>query len=211
MEMSQGGTMNIEHEIVNKTTVVMTVSGRLDTANAPLLERKLKQWGSEITEIVLDFSQLDYISSMGLRVLLQAKKTMKSDGRTLVIKNMRESVREVFQMTGFLNLMVQEEKFLVIRKNETDSIILSFNGEMETENIPAISKELHDIKVQFLKKHVKIILDMEKLTYYSPGAIKSLSGAITDTAGNSISVCIRNAAEHLKLDLHIEGLGKYVE
>jgi len=99
--------MKIEQERVGKSTVTLTLYGRLDTVNAPLLENKIKEQ-EDITELTLDFKGVDYISSMGLRVLLQAKKTMKAGGVRLTIINMQDSVREIFEMTGFLNLMTQE-------------------------------------------------------------------------------------------------------
>jgi len=99
--------MNIEQERTGKSTVTLTPHGRLDTVNAPQLETKIKEQ-EDITELTLDFKEVEYISSMGLRVLLQAKKTMKANGVRLTIINMRESVREIFEMTGFLNLMAKE-------------------------------------------------------------------------------------------------------
>ena len=100
--------MDIGQERVGKSTVVLTLNGRLDTVNAPLLESKLKEQ-KDITELELDFNGVNYISSMGLRVLLQAKKSLKAEGVGMSIKNMRDSVREIFEMTGFLNLMMKEE------------------------------------------------------------------------------------------------------
>jgi anti-sigma B factor antagonist len=99
--------MNIEQERTGKSTVTLTLHGRLDTVNAPQLESKIKEQ-EDITELTLDFKEVEYISSMGLRVLLQAKKTMKANGVRLTIINMRESVREIFEMTGFLNLMAKD-------------------------------------------------------------------------------------------------------
>jgi len=100
--------MDIEQERAGKS-VALALNGRLDTVNAPRLESKIKEL-EDITELTLDFKGVSYISSMGLRVLLQAKKTMKSNGVKLTIINMRDSVREIFEITGFLNLMAQEEK-----------------------------------------------------------------------------------------------------
>lgn len=100
--------MNIEQEKTGKS-VVLTLNGRLDTVNAPQLESKIKEQ-EDITELTLDFKDVNYISSMGLRVLLQAKKEMKANGARLKIINMRDSVREIFEMTGFLTLMDREDK-----------------------------------------------------------------------------------------------------
>ncbi|MCL2044375.1 MAG: STAS domain-containing protein [Treponema sp.] len=204
--------MTIDNERIDKSTVVLTLAGRLDTANAPLLERKLKQWGNDITEIVLDFKELEYISSMGLRVLLQAIKTMKSENRSLPIINMRDSVREVFEMTGFINVMVQEEKFVVIRSDESDSIVLSFNGELKIGNTTAVSDELVKIKSQHGKKSVNVILNMENLTSISLAAVKYLNQVIADTAWPDRKIHIRNAAGDVLTYLRTqEGLDELIE
>ncbi len=99
--------MNIEQERIGKSAVVLTLNGRLDTVNAPLLESRIKEQ-ENITELTLDFKGVNYISSMGLRVLLAAKKAMKAEGVRMTISNLQDSVREIFEMTGFLNLMGQE-------------------------------------------------------------------------------------------------------
>jgi len=194
--MAEGGIMVIEHEMSGKSTVLLKLHGRLDTANAPLLERKLKQWGKEITEVTLDFSDLEYISSMGLRVLLQAKKTYKEENRNLVIKNMGASIREVFEMTGFLQLMVDEEKFVVIRKNEADAVVLSLNGQMEAENVEMVADALRAIKQAHYAKGepATVILDMEHLNYISAHACKLLRHAVDDTNWRSRHLYARNVS-----------------
>lgn len=196
--------MNIEHNKTGKSTIELRLDGRLDTTNAPLLERKIKQWGEDITELILDFSALTYISSMGLRVLLQAKKELKQQGRKLTIKNMNDSVREVFEMTGFLSLMVQEEKFVVIRKNEPDAIVLSLNGELRSENVEMLSKELAEIREANITRYkpVTVILDMEKLTLVSPAADKLLKKAVEDTKWEHRKLQVRNAPdENIRAEL----------
>jgi anti-anti-sigma factor len=208
--------MTIEQAQISKSTVVLSLFGRLDTASAPMLERKIRQW--EELEVILDFMKLDYISSMGLRVLLQAKKSLKEKGRTLAIKNMNESIREVFQMTGFLNLMVNEEKFIVIRKDDADSVVLFFNGQMEAENIPMVAQELAEIKRQKFNDPnspsgkslgpleyrqtdigpVTVILDMKNLGFISTQAAKLLKKAIEDTAWEMRTLTMRNVSVDLQ-------------
>jgi len=97
--------MTIRTEKNSVTSIILYPIDRLDTAAAPLLEKKIQQLESDITDITLDLSQLSYISSMGLRVLLQAKKLLNEQGKQFIVKNMSESVREVFEMTGFINLI----------------------------------------------------------------------------------------------------------
>jgi len=201
--------MTIEHEKTGKSTVILYLNGRLDTANAPLLERKIKQWGEDITELVLDFSELEYISSMGLRVLLQAKKSFKEEDRKLIIKNMGDSIREVFEMTGFLHLMVEEEKFVVIRKQEGDAVVLSLNGQMENENVEMVEKELSEIKqTHYMSgKPVTVILDVENLTYISPTAGRLLKEASDHTKWNHRQLHARNASVDIQAALHDSNLG----
>jgi anti-sigma B factor antagonist len=191
--MDSGGNMTIQSERIDKSTLELSLIGRLDTATAPQLERKLKQFGDEIAELVLDFTDLTYISSMGLRVLLQTQKTMNAQGRRLVIKNMNASIREVFEMTGFINLMVQEEKFVVIRKEEGQTIILSLIGQMSPDSVSILSGELASLR-EAKQGHetLAIALDAAKLTV--TGGESHPSGS---AAGSAIGVCklLRQAIE----------------
>jgi len=226
--------MIIDLARISKTTVVLSLSGRLDTANAPLLERKIKQASCDNTDLILDFTELTYISSMGLRVLLQAKRKLNEAGRELSFKNINDSVREVFEMTGLLNLMVQEEKFVVIRKEEAQYIVLSLNGQMQIDNIPMMSKELLDIKEQKSYKPITkelilsdelsgildekpkasepftVILDMDKLTYLSPGASRQLKQTIIETTWSKRILKIHNARGSVLKELEREGLDKLI-
>ena len=232
--------MIVQQSKISKTTVMLIVSGRLDAANASLFERRIKQATIDDVDLVLDFGELTYISSMGLRVLLHAMKQQKNADRKLIIKNMNNSVREVFEMTGFLNLMVQGEKFLVIRRDEPGCIRLLLNGKMQTENIPVISQELleirerncteinvnkintveelsealdNEIKTGELKteKAFTIILDMAKLDFISPGTGKCLKQAITETSWGKRTLLIQNAAENVLEELKLSELEEFLQ
>ena len=89
------------------TTLTMKVSGRLDTMTAPQLESEITGHLDGITEFIMDFTDLEYISSAGLRVLLVTSKMMKGKGR-FVIRNINETVREIFEVTGFLDILTVE-------------------------------------------------------------------------------------------------------
>lgn len=88
-----------------KLTIVLT--GRLDTTTAPKLETELKQNISGVEELVLDFAQLEYLSSAGLRVLLAAQKVMNRQG-SMVVRNVNEIVMEIFEVTGFVDVLTIE-------------------------------------------------------------------------------------------------------
>lgn len=89
---------------IEGSKLVMNVSGRLDTITAPQLESEITGSLNGITDLVLDFSDLEYISSAGLRVLLVTTKMMKGKG-SFVIRNINETVHEVFEVTGFLDIL----------------------------------------------------------------------------------------------------------
>lgn len=89
----------------NKLTV--TVEGRLDTTTAPELEGELKTGLDGVTEFVLDFANLEYISSAGLRVVLSAQKQMNKQGSMKVI-NVGPEIKEIFDVTGFSDILTIE-------------------------------------------------------------------------------------------------------
>ena len=80
------------------------LEGRLDTTTAPELETVLKNDMDSIDTLTLDFSRLDYISSAGLRVLLSAHKAMSRKGG-MKVTNANEMVKEVFEVTGFSDIL----------------------------------------------------------------------------------------------------------
>ena len=89
------------------STLTIAPEGRLDTTTAPELEKELKSALNGVTELVFDFSKLDYISSAGLRVLLSAQKQMSKQGGMKVTK-VNEMVMEVFEVTGFTDILTIE-------------------------------------------------------------------------------------------------------
>ena len=98
--------MTINKEL-NGTELKISLEGRLDTMTAPELEAELNQSLDGTDSLVLDFSKLDYISSAGLRVLLSAHKVMSAKGG-MKVTNVNEIVREVFDVTGFADVLIIE-------------------------------------------------------------------------------------------------------
>ena len=86
------------------TKQILTLEGRLDTTTAPQLEAEIKGGLTGVTELVLDFAQLEYLSSAGLRVLLAAQKTMNKQG-SMVICHANETILEIFEVTGFIDIL----------------------------------------------------------------------------------------------------------
>ena len=98
--------MNIEQKKDGKA-LVLALEGRLDTVTAPELEAVLKDALAGVEELTFDFEKLDYISSAGLRVLLAAQKTMNRQG-TMKVIHANEMIREIFDVTGFSDILTVE-------------------------------------------------------------------------------------------------------
>ncbi len=91
----------------NGKALTLALEGRLDTVTAPELEKELRASTAAIDTLTLDFAKLDYISSAGLRVLLSAHKEMSAKGG-LKIQHVNEIVQEVFEVTGFGDILTIE-------------------------------------------------------------------------------------------------------
>lgn len=87
--------------------VALEVEGRLDTTTAPELEETIANCIEGTEELVFDFANLEYISSAGLRVLLAAQKKMNKQG-TMIIRNANDVIMEVFEITGFVDILTIE-------------------------------------------------------------------------------------------------------
>lgn len=90
------------------TELTLQLAGRLDTNTAPQLEQYLQQALPDVTRLVLDFAQLFYLSSAGLRVLLKARKQMDRQHGELVVRHVNATIQEVFEMTGFADILTIE-------------------------------------------------------------------------------------------------------
>ena len=91
----------------NAAETMIRIDGRLDTITAPVLDKTINEEIGDTKNLILDMKSLEYISSAGLRVLLGAQKKMQKIGSMKVV-NVCEAVMEVFEMTGFADILVIE-------------------------------------------------------------------------------------------------------
>ena len=98
------GNMTIETSR-EQEKLCLKVKGRLDTMTSPQLDKEVETnlKGTEL--LTMDLSELDYVSSAGLRVLLSAHKSMKKQGGSMVVRGVTEEVQEVFTITGFSEIL----------------------------------------------------------------------------------------------------------
>ena len=98
--------MTIEKKMNNESATLI-VSGRLDTQTAPELENELDSIFSGLKELTFDMTNLEYVSSAGLRVILKAQKAMNAQG-SMKLTGVNDSIMEVFDITGFLDILTIE-------------------------------------------------------------------------------------------------------
>lgn len=91
----------------NAEATIIEVAGRLDTMTASSLDKAINEDIGEVKALVIDMNGLEYISSAGLRVLLGAQKKMQKAG-SMKVTNVCEAVMEVFEMTGFADILTIE-------------------------------------------------------------------------------------------------------
>ena len=98
--------MTIE-KTMNQDAATFIVAGRLDTQTAPELENELDTVLSTLKDLTFDMTNLEYVSSAGLRVILKAQKAMNAQGSMKLI-GVNDSIMEVFDITGFLDILTIE-------------------------------------------------------------------------------------------------------
>ena len=92
--------MNIDKNY-NDKELTLTVEGRIDTLTSKELEDEITAELGNFDSLILVFANLEYISSAGLRVLISTQKKLKADNIPMIIKNVTDSVNEIFRMSGF--------------------------------------------------------------------------------------------------------------
>ena len=89
--------------------VVATLVGEMDTAAAVEVEEKLRPlYENEGKDIVFDCKDLEYIASSGLRIMLRILKGARAKGRSVVMRNVNDDIKNVFELTGFINIFTFE-------------------------------------------------------------------------------------------------------
>jgi len=93
---------------IKENDALIALKGRLDTTTAPDLDAKLKEVLPTIKNLEFDFTDLEYLSSAGLRVLLSTQKTASANGNKMVIKHVNDTIMDIFDMTGFSSILTIE-------------------------------------------------------------------------------------------------------
>ena len=89
----------------DKKELTMSIEGRIDTITSQILDKEINEEFGNFDSLILDFTNLEYISSSGLRVLITAQKKLKEDSIPMIIKNVNDTINEIFKMSGFNKIL----------------------------------------------------------------------------------------------------------
>ena len=89
----------------DKKELTMSIEGRIDTIASQNLDKEINEEFGNFDSLILDFTNLEYISSSGLRVLITAQKKLKEDSIPMIIKNVNDTINEIFKMSGFNKIL----------------------------------------------------------------------------------------------------------
>ena len=97
--------MDINFQLLNNERLIVNISGKINIENASDIEEIIKSKLENIKELVLDFTEVTYISSAGLRIVLSLQKTINGQNGKMYIKNANKDVLNVFEISGFKNFL----------------------------------------------------------------------------------------------------------
>lgn len=95
-------------ELKKEDKIVLDISGRVDATNSSVLQNAILLAFQKMKTVELDFANVQYIASAGLRALMIGQKTAMSKGGTMTVRNVSDMVMEVFEMTGFSDILTIE-------------------------------------------------------------------------------------------------------
>jgi len=155
--------------------VTLTIDGCLDVATAQVLHRYFNRVRHGLEELTLDFCLLKYVSSAGLRVIIIMLKWLQSRGKRLMIVNIPDEIRSVFETAGLIKLFVRDEHFIIVQKELTgERALYAFAGIMDEESVPEINGLLAKLEGRGVPE---VIFDCAKVPAVLSPVRKVLRGA----------------------------------
>jgi len=156
------------HEQKEGGTVTLAIEGRMDAATARALEGRFDRVKEDADTLILDFARLKYISSAGLEVVIIMLKWCQARDKHLVITNLPDSIRVVFETAGMLKFFIRDERFAVVQKELTDQrAAYALSGMLGEKSLPEISALLARLD----RLHVsEAVFDCAKVPAAAPAA-----------------------------------------
>ncbi|MDR2660201.1 MAG: anti-sigma factor antagonist [Spirochaetaceae bacterium] len=200
--------MGIINEEKQGSKVILFPTQRLDTTSSPELEEKIRNIlrnDKGINTLVIDLSKTTYISSLGLRVMLQGLKWMKNSGGQFFIQNINPQIESIFEMAGLMELLVREEKLVVLQKSEARArVVMSLEGKLSDETAGHFEEEIKLVA----EKYASIYLDCAHLSFISNNGYRSLTTVHNYILDKGGSLILQNLSDRVKQVISNEKLDK---
>ncbi|GHV82826.1 hypothetical protein AGMMS50212_01660 [Spirochaetia bacterium] len=185
----------IIREEKHRNVMTYYLEGRMDTNAAAVLEEKISVIPRFITELIIDFEKLNYISSMGLRVVLKLYKKMAAIDGKLTCKNFNGEVRSAFEISGFINTVIRDESAAIIRKAiSSDTISYSLIGNLDELKAQELKGECKKIREEGIKD---ISMDCSQVTAISNEAGAALIEIRKQVESKGGALFVNNLNEQL--------------
>jgi anti-sigma B factor antagonist len=127
--------------------LILFLKGKLDTTTAPELTQKFEQIKNSTADLILDLSELKYISSAGLRVFITMMKWMKTENGKFSICHISSYVRDVFNTVGLLDMIIQEEKSVIFVKEKSGvKASLTLSGSMDLKTGLTLNSQVESLE-----------------------------------------------------------------
>ncbi|MDR3324765.1 MAG: STAS domain-containing protein [Spirochaetaceae bacterium] len=184
----------------------IALEGRLDATTAPAFEEVFQRLNPIVMEFVLDLSALSYISSLGLRAILTLFKKMKARGGRLSVVNISDKVRPIFEMSGFIDTFVRDEKLVIIEKGrDGDALEYALQGTLDSLEESNLEPCLTRIKKE---EGIRLaLLDCAGLVEITPDGCRSLQSLKEGLAAKKRFLHLKNVSEPLARRIEELGFG----
>jgi len=177
------------------TKLTLSISGRLDAVGAARLQDYFERVRNGASSLILDFSSLDYISSTGLRTLLIMLKWMKGKGRTFRIAHLPEAIRDVFNVSGFINLFIQDDLSVIVQTEKTSRrSVYKLLGDINVEALFQIKILFQELETSAL---TEVVLDFSDVSSLCPNAMETFEGAKIKFKSRNKELVLQNLAPAL--------------
>jgi anti-sigma B factor antagonist len=161
------------------TDLILTIRGKLDANEGDLLQKRFDQIKFQTTNLALDLSDLRFLSSAGIRIIITIMKEMNARKGKFTISKISPEVREVFNVAGLIDLFVQDEKYFLVVKEKTGiRAVLTMAGDPDLKAGQDLGDHIKDLQAQGIKEFV---LDMTGAKSTTPKFEEKLAEIITET------------------------------
>ncbi|MFP3041437.1 STAS domain-containing protein [Treponema primitia] len=153
-------------EVQKGTKLILTIRGRLDANEGDLLQKRFKQIKIMTTDLTLDLSELKFLSSAGIRIIITIMKEMNAKKGTFTISKISPEVREIFNVVGLIDLFVQDEKYVIVVKEKSETkAVLTMSGNPDLKSGRDLSDHIKELQARGI---TEFVLDMTGIATTTP-------------------------------------------